>query len=279
MCDAESSWGDLWKGLRRTPLGPLRLAWLQEFFAFETFILRRFNVGTVLDAGSGTGATSIIASVEGSRVVLLDNSLEAIQISRDFYHALGLEAEIIRGDIFNLPFRNNAFDLVQNDGVLEHFDHKRCVEILSEMRRIGQLIMISVPYWWNIGYRLAKMYSRLFGRSWLWGGEVERDYKQEDLVRVFEDAEIKVKFTRKVGRTGGIGSIALLLASHLPARFSKSLRTSYLKEEFNGFNDFLNRMNDASSSLVAKLGRLLSKITSSRDNLLAVGTKKDGKNI
>lgn len=279
MCNAESSWEDLWKSLRRTPLGPLRLAWLKEFFAFETFILRKFNVGTVLDAGSGTGATSIIASVEGSKVVLLDNSLEAIQISRGFYHALGLEAEIIRGDIFNLPFRNNAFDLVQNDGVLEHFNHRKCIEILSEMRRTGQLIMISVPYWWNIGYRLAKMYRRLFGRSWLWGGEVERDYRKEDLVQVFEYAEIKVKFTRKVGCTGGIGSMALLLASQLPARFSRSLRTSYLKEEFNGFNDFLNRMNNASSSLAVKLGRLLSKITGSRDNLLVVGTKKDGENI
>ena len=72
---------------------------------------------TVLDAGSGTGSTALIAAErvgpEG-KVVLFDLSEGMLNIANNKIKKAGFEdrVDLKLGDILNLPFSNDAFDVV-----------------------------------------------------------------------------------------------------------------------------------------------------------------------
>ncbi len=86
--------------------------------------------------------------------------------------------------MFNLPYKDNIFDVVWSNGVIEHYVFEERVKALAEMRRVckkGGLIInivprLSFPYWigrkiselrgtWDVGYEetfrtLKKEYTR-----------------------------------------------------------------------------------------------------------------------
>lgn len=263
--------------------GPMRLIWLKDYFRFSKWLLSKFKVKMILEAGCGTGITSIPFAVNSARVVLLDISSESLRTSKNIYRLLGIRAEFVRGDIFNIPFKKNAFDLTYNDGVLEHFKPKDCIKILKEMKRVGKLLIVSVPYWWNIGGLLTKLYCKIFREKWPWGEEIERDYRKQDLVREFRSAEINVKFITKIGRTAGIGSlvIALLTTTSSPLLSSltpfarRYVKERYIKTKPHDLRSFLRSIENESKSIIAKLAYALAKTTGSWDNLIVGGVKNE----
>ena len=57
--------------------------------------------------------------------------------------------EIIHGDIFNMPFNKNKFNIIFNLGVMEHFTEAQIKQILSEFKRTlkddGTIILFWPP--------------------------------------------------------------------------------------------------------------------------------------
>ena len=51
----------------------------------------------------------------------------------------------IVGDIFELPYKDQSFDLVTSCGLLEHFDIDIVKIIVSEMRRVGKNVVNWIP--------------------------------------------------------------------------------------------------------------------------------------
>lgn len=108
----------------------------------------------VLEAGCGSGRDSLYLASCGHRVVALDRfdtPRRHLAAARARYeNSKGpIDLEIVSGDILDLPFAANEFDLVFNSGVLEHYacSTKRAA-IISEMVRVarhGGLVAISVP--------------------------------------------------------------------------------------------------------------------------------------
>lgn len=72
----------------------------------------------VLDVGCGTGRFAEIALKAGAVVVGLDYSSAAYVAAKNLEHYPNFQA--IRGDIYNLPFKKDSFDLVYCLGVLQH---------------------------------------------------------------------------------------------------------------------------------------------------------------
>lgn len=88
----------------------------------------------ILEPGCGGGIVGVLFSLMGADVVLMDNSPKALKEAQK--HADHLEAQenitYLLGDLFYMPFQERTFDLVWNDGVIEHFS--RPVEVVE---RIG----------------------------------------------------------------------------------------------------------------------------------------------
>lgn len=98
----------------------------------------------VLDAGAGTGRLSIKLHKAGADVTALDISPEMLAILKKKEGAI----ETIEGDLENMPFEDEAFDMVFSSLALVHL--KKIEPFLDECYRVlkdnGKLILVNVHY-------------------------------------------------------------------------------------------------------------------------------------
>jgi len=106
----------------------------------------------VLDAGSGTGIVTLgflDAGFRPKQMIAYDLSRNSLSISRDQLRkqkkAGSKRVSVVQGNVLELPFEDNSFDLVLSCGVLEYVSLE---EGLREMARIlrpgGKLVFIPV---------------------------------------------------------------------------------------------------------------------------------------
>jgi SAM-dependent methyltransferase len=97
-------------------------------------ILDRYaHKNKVLDAGCGSGFFSNYFAKKGCKVISLDYSKEALKLTRHLYPKI----RIIKGDMLHAPFKNESFDLIFSDGLLEHY--KNPIPILTKFGKILKL--------------------------------------------------------------------------------------------------------------------------------------------
>ena len=73
---------------------------------------------SVLDVGCGTGQTSAyIAQKFGCHVTALDIHLLMLQKAKERFYSEDLEIEVVEGNVENLPFPNNQFDMIIAESV------------------------------------------------------------------------------------------------------------------------------------------------------------------
>lgn len=120
-------------------------------------ILRKHipSEGKILEAGCGSGRHSCALSNRARRVIALDYSINALKLAGFISRKTGREINRIRADIFNLPFSDNSFNFVFNEGVIEHFTKKKRQKAVKEMARVldkgGKTVLFVPPR--NIFYR------------------------------------------------------------------------------------------------------------------------------
>lgn len=99
----------------------------------------------VLDAGCGTGyGTEILTAAGAESVVGIDISHEAIDYARSSFE--GALSRFVLGDLRELPFGDDTFDLVVCFEVIEHVEEQqRVIGELHRVLRAGGLLAISSP--------------------------------------------------------------------------------------------------------------------------------------
>ena len=98
-----------------------------------------------LHAGCGSGQVDVNLA-QKTNLTALDISPKALFKYRNFHDD---NVEIIHGDIFNMPFNKNKFNIIFNLGVMEHFTEAQIKQILSEFKRTlkddGTIILFWPP--------------------------------------------------------------------------------------------------------------------------------------
>lgn len=114
--------------------------------AFRRFLLSKIepaNPSTLLDAGCGEGylADELKRAFPDCRITGLDASEGAIEYARAHF---GASADFHVGDLFALPFPDDAFEVVVCSEVLEHLaDPARAFD---ELRRVAsRRVVVTVP--------------------------------------------------------------------------------------------------------------------------------------
>ncbi|MBI4417847.1 MAG: methyltransferase domain-containing protein [Ignavibacteriales bacterium] len=176
---------------------------VEEVYSNADRILRSLRKVTtlggarVLEIGAGTGRDSFPVAEAGADVYQLDYSSNSLLILKRLAEARSLATTVVGGDAFQLPFRDNTFDIVFHQGLLEHFRKPFAESLLREHVRVlraGGLLLVDVPQRYHL-YTIAK-HILIAINKWFAGwersfslGELRDDLTAQGLTPVFAYGE------------------------------------------------------------------------------------------
>jgi len=126
----------------------------------------------VLEVGAGSGRDTLGLIAAGAVGVVLDYSPAALELIRRQARARGLPVHLVRADALAMPFRDDAFEVVFHQGLLEHFRDPLALlrENARVTRRSGRVV-VDVPQAFH-PYTAMKQVLMMFG-AWFAGWETQ----------------------------------------------------------------------------------------------------------
>jgi len=173
----EKTWAEFYKRVYGD--GPELMGNIFHHHLFVEELARWVKVGCrVLEVGSGSGVLGTSLALAGVKVVSLDNDQEILDMAKVNAGVMGVEIEYVFGDALKLPFADGEFDLVWSHGLVEHFDDAEFAQVVSEHRRVGNMVVIGLP--------LKGCMDGSFGNErWFSRVEWERRFEKLGLVKSF----------------------------------------------------------------------------------------------
>lgn len=184
------------RSLRKEPvLGLKRLAlpvsyWRSAEFAYAWRQLKLARGARVLDVGSPKDLAAMLARHRGFEVVATDILPEAIDLSRRYARAQGLDGQgpgRVRSEVQDgraLAYEDNSFDAAYSVSVLEHIPDDGDSAAMRELIRVvrpGGVVVATVPY--DRAYRETFVEGPVYERKPIGSERVffERHYDRETL--------------------------------------------------------------------------------------------------
>lgn len=133
------------------------------------------NGARILEVGAGSGATSIYLASKGANVFALDYSENAVELIKK-NNKENFDIKIILADAFSLPFKDNSFDLVFSQELIEHYKEPEL--LLLEQKRVtkkGGYVLVDVPQRYNLYTLRKKILIKL--NKWFAGWETSYSIK------------------------------------------------------------------------------------------------------
>lgn len=174
--DVKNTWDTIWDNYSQAGCNKsnqISLDYEAIFKKLKEIIGDIANIN-ILEAGSGSGVISAQLSRNGANTTLLDYSKNALITSQKYFlenNIIG--AKFVEGNILELPFKDNTFDVVWNAGVIEHFLDEGKKTVIKEMFRVtkqGGKVIIIFPYCWSFPYFVVKPLL-IFLKKWVFGFE------------------------------------------------------------------------------------------------------------
>lgn len=123
-------------------LNPIKKKLTNQFLEDIHFYIKQLNPRTILDIGCGEGFVDqfLIQRSPHCQIRGIDISLESIQLAQKRTPKLDIQ----QGNAYNLPFKDNTFDLTIATEVLEHLNNPE--KAIMEARRVSKkYCLFSVP--------------------------------------------------------------------------------------------------------------------------------------
>jgi SAM-dependent methyltransferase len=118
----------------------------------------------VLDVGCGNGYVLSHYARHGADVAGADVTARAIELTRERFRLLGLEADLRQVDGFELPFEDASFDVVCSMGVLHHVpDPTPLVREIERVLKPGGELLVMLYHRGSLRYRVLMPFRRRFG--------------------------------------------------------------------------------------------------------------------
>ena len=152
----KNKWDILYDPEKKTWFAKLEEFAINKYFAhaFEKVILSVSNVqkGKIFEPGCGSGMTCAAFARQGHEVTLMDLSPNALNKALTVFDEFSLPCKFTIGDLFHIPIKSGQFDLVFNQGVMEHFkiaglDPSAGInEMLRVLKKDGTLVILVPAY-------------------------------------------------------------------------------------------------------------------------------------
>lgn len=197
----DENWEHYWKEREGSNLlGKTLFKFREKFWVrtFTDFAVASSGKGKVLEAGSGSALSSIFLSRRrGDDITALDISAQAMKMAQASADKFNTRLNLVRGDLYHMPFSDKAFDLVWNSGTMEHFTDP--VPVFKEMGRVGKEMICIVPAkgW---AFSVLSAVTGIFGPDFksYFVRDDEILYSTESLTKVLEQAGFKNMLVKRI---------------------------------------------------------------------------------
>jgi ubiquinone/menaquinone biosynthesis C-methylase UbiE len=138
---------------------------IKRFFKSLAKIIQGGHYKSVLDVGCGEGVPllNILSELQSNNSI---NGVDCDEIKLLMIKNNIPEGKFVKGDIYNLPYKNKTFDLILCLEVLEHLSSPK--KALEEIKRVSsQNVLFSVPNepLWSFLNLMRLKYVRNFGNT------------------------------------------------------------------------------------------------------------------
>lgn len=138
----------------------------------------------ILDAGFGSGrfCFALAADLTQSEVVGIDISQSLVDDASNVASVLGhRNLTLEQADIFAMPFDDAMFDVVFNEGVIEHLsDYDRAVKEMIRVTKPGGKVIVGVPNWYCFPHTIRKFVIKMIGGSYEYDPEKSFTHRELD---------------------------------------------------------------------------------------------------
>ena len=201
-----SEWEDFWgkekKAFSKHLVNFARKHYFSKMIAKQ---LKNYKNKTVLEPGSGSCESLIYISKKAKKTIGLDNSKNAVKLGNTNFRNSKINKEkyqIVLGDIFNMPFPDNSFDIVFNAGVIEHFNSIKPIKEMLRTTKSGGKTIILVPAK-NSLFGLAFKILKLIGLRKLYPWDNHKFYTKNMIKKeLFQAGAKKIKITQPLSLFG-----------------------------------------------------------------------------
>ncbi len=186
-------WNRNWE--RQNQINPERILnsrFTQEAYRCLKSYIDESKDKLILEAGCGTGRLCCLLARDfpNLQVIGMDISPNSLKIANRLKEYLQLSnVSFETGNLFQMPYPDNYFDVVFNEGVIEHYSLKNkpnYIDAFREMIRItkrGGKIIIAVPNWYNFPHTLYKWTLNKLGKKFIYG--YEKSFKHSELLKLY----------------------------------------------------------------------------------------------
>ena len=196
----ETKWDALYDPEKRSIFSKIEEFAINTYFsdAFTKAILSAAGIktGHIFEPGSGGGMACAKFAKKGFDITSMDLSQNALKKGIDLFKSLSLNAKFTLGDLFHMPIKDEQFDIVFNQGVMEHFrlakmDASTGVkEMMRVLKKDGTLVVL-VPAYFSplfLVYKFFKLFN-LIDKHWPY---TDQDFlHKNELYSMMENAGCK----------------------------------------------------------------------------------------
>ena len=203
----ETKWDVLYDPKKRTLFSKIEEFAINTYFsdAFTKIILSvsKIKTGKIFEPGSGGGMACAKFAEKGFEITSMDLSYNALQKGISLFKSLSLNAKFTLGDLFHIPIQDEQFDLVFNQGVMEHFRLAKMdaslgvKEMMRVLKKNGTLVIL-VPAYFSPLYFIYSFFKifKLVDKHWPY---TDQDFlHKHELREMMENAGCKNIVVRRV---------------------------------------------------------------------------------
>ena len=203
----ETKWDVLYDPKKRSLFSKIDEYEINTYFsdAFTKIILSvsKIKTGKIFEPGSGGGMACAKFAEKGFEITSMDLSYNALQKGISLFKSLSLNAKFTLGDLFHIPIQDEQFDLVFNQGVMEHFRLAKMdaslgvKEMMRVLKKNGTLVIL-VPAYFSPLYFIYSFFKilKLVDKYWPY---TDQDFlHKHELREMMENAGCKNIVVRRV---------------------------------------------------------------------------------
>ncbi len=137
--------------------------WMKPTFKFEQYKDKK-----VLEIGVGTGSDHLQFAKAGAMLTGIDITPKSIELTKKNLEIHGYYSNLLVADAKNLPFEDNAFDVVYSFGVLHHvFDTQKAIDEIHRVLKPGGKAVIALYHKYSLFLLRVIIYDMILKRGFL----------------------------------------------------------------------------------------------------------------